>query len=311
MRCTVRKIWYYLIVIKKDKNKNNFLYQGGYRKLSKSVLAGSLATAGIVLGAIAPAITAQAATGSGKTNADGSVTYQDPTTKVGALGDKDSSLAIAFDEMDTDGTTVKTVGQASAQSNANVTVQSGLLTLDSVPDFGFANAAEGTTVALDNNNYDDKAADSQGTDKLTVTESRTGEPGFSVDASISTFTPKGATDQTGAKPYILNLASTRLKDDKGGSVGTQGAVNTGDINISGDSTNTNSTSAASGTVINLTKGSYKPGAINASFNKDADDAFLNLDKGKTTGTTTGTKSYNATITWTLTAAPKTTTEAGK
>lgn len=281
-------------------------------KLSKSVLAGSLATAGIVLGAIAPAITAQAATGTGKIDDKGNVTYQDPTTDVGALGDSDSKMAIAFT-----GSEAGQDGQASATSNANVTVQSGLLTLDAVPDFGFANAAEGTTVALANNDKNGStAADSQGKGVLTITESRQNQPGFTVDASISKFA--NIADKNDTKPYILNLTPTELKNDKGGKITDGTKKMTNEINISGDPSSTVSTTnpavAASGTLIDLGAGTYNAGSINASFTTADDDAFLNLDNGTPASgakDSNSSKSYNATITWTLKAKAASDSEVGK
>ena len=299
MRCTVRKIWYYLIVIKKDKNKNNFLYQGGYiMKLSKSVLAGSLATAGIVLGAIAPTITAQAATSTGATDENGNVTYK-AGTDVGPLGGEDSKLAIAFDSADGKGD-----GQATADSNANVKVQTGLLTLDAVPDFGFGNAAEGTTVALDNNDKNgSNATDSQGQDKLTVTDSRSDAPGFTVDAAITKFVEVGTTDATKGKAYTLNLNKAKLLNDKGDNVSANGVAYTNVAQLVG---NADGTTGDTDNVITLAKGSYNPGPINASFNKDAGNATLNLNDVTDPATGSNVKSYNATITWTLkTLATKT------
>lgn len=127
MKCTECKICYYLIVIKKEKNKKIiFLYQGGYiMKLSRNVLVGSLATAGMVLGAVAPAVTAQAATSTGKIDSTtGSVT---PSTSfnIGNLNNPDDGqLAIAMDSADG-----KTPGTATATSNAAVKVVSGVLVL--------------------------------------------------------------------------------------------------------------------------------------------------------------------------------------
>lgn len=292
MRCTVRKICYYLIVIKKDKNKNNFLYQGGYiMKLSKSVLAGSLATAGIVLGAIAPAVTAQAATATGATANDGTVTYK-AGTNVGPLGGEDSKLAIAFDSAEGKGD-----GEASAESNANVKVQSGLLTLDAVPDFGFANAAEGTTVALDNNDTNGHpATDSEGQDKLTVTDSRAGAPGFTVDAAITKFLAEGSTDATKGKAYTLNLGQAKLLNDKGDNVSTNGVALTNEAHLVGKA---DGTTGDTSNVISLDKDTYNNGPINASFNKDAGNATLNLNDTSDPAAGNGVKSYNATITWTL------------
>ncbi|CAJ2231467.1 WxL domain-containing protein [Companilactobacillus paralimentarius] len=269
-------------------------------KLSKSVLAGSLATAGIVLGAIAPAVTAQAATTSAKYNS--TTKAYEPTTDLekgedaGALGASDSNLAIAYDAGDG-----KTVGSATAQSNANVTVQSGLLTLDAVPDFGFGNAAEGTTVALANNDVNgNPATDSQGQGKLTVTESRKNAPGFTLNASISDFTNKA--DSSDTKAYSLNLKPTELKDDQGASISTGLKLMTNDITINSADT------GAGKALIDLKPESYNDGPINASFTTAENDAMLDL---KTADGTTGgdaknssTKSYNATVTWTLTAKPQ-------
>ncbi|GEO58542.1 WxL domain-containing protein [Companilactobacillus bobalius] len=267
-------------------------------KLSKSVLAGSLATAGIVLGAIAPTITAQAATSSGATAADGTVSYK-AGTDVGPLGGSDSKLAIAYDET-TDGKTTA-VGEASAQSNANVKVQSGLLTLDSVPDFGFGNAAIGTTVALDSNNRDDSATDSQDKGVLTVTDSRTDAPGFTVDAAITNFFA-GSDDKTG-QPFVLNLQKTQLKNDKGGDVSADGPRYTTGINIAGAANkagSADSTAPEASTMIDLDKGTYTDGPINASFTPTDKNTYLNLatDTPATSGKD-GVQSYNATITWTL------------
>ena len=229
----------------------------------------------------------------------GNVTYQ-KDTDVGALGN--GKLAIAFDQTD-ENDKVTAVGQATAESNANVQVQSGLLTLDAVPDFGFANAAEGTTVALDNNEKNGSTAtDSQGKGVLTVTDSRKDQPGFTVNASISKFA--NVNDETDLKPYILNLTPTELKNDKDESVSASATpLLTKTINISGDSDTTESDEdAAQGTVMDLEAGKYNAGAINASFTADDKDAFLNLDAGKpdpAAKDTNSAKSYNATITWTL------------
>ncbi|TGD22814.1 hypothetical protein EGT49_07770 [Companilactobacillus suantsaicola] len=260
-------------------------------KLSKSVLAGSLATAGIVLGAIAPAVTAQAATGTGDQAADGSVTYNKDGVDVGKLGSGKLAIAYAGDAEGQE-------GKATAESNANVTVQSGLLTLDAVPDFGFANAAEGTTVALDNNDTNgNPATDSQGKGVLTVTESRAKEPGFTLGASITKFA--NVDDSTDTKAYTLNLKPTELKNDKGESIATGAtALNTKDMSITGGATGT------ADNLIDLEGGTYNAGPINASFTADDKNAFLDLTDPSSTGSDkNGVKSYNATITWTLTSQP--------
>src|SRR5699024_5475450 len=75
-------------------------------------------------------------------------------------------LAIAYD----DGAGVQ--GTASMDSNANVKVATGVLVLDAVPDFGFGTGAFGTTVNLKDNNYDEKADDSNNNSSVRIIESR-------------------------------------------------------------------------------------------------------------------------------------------
>ena len=86
----------------------------------------------MVLGAVAPAVTAQAATTSGKFDENGKLQQVTPNENVNGLGSENAGLAIAYDAGDG-----STVGTATAESNANVNVVSGILTLDAVPDFGF------------------------------------------------------------------------------------------------------------------------------------------------------------------------------
>ncbi|WP_363473029.1 WxL domain-containing protein [Companilactobacillus musae] len=263
-------------------------------KLSKNVLVGSLATVGMVLGAIAPALTAQAATTTGKVNNDGSVTKVDgfPTPADAA---QNGGLAIAYDAGN--GTDA---GSATMASNANVKVVSGLLVLDAVPDFGFGSAAAGTTVGLVNNQYAQKEADSTNADAVKVTESRTAAPGFTLGAQISNFT--SANDTTG-QAYTLNLQPTSLTDDQGNSVSS---VQTNNVSLSGADSDP-------ATLVDLAAGSYKEGQVNASFKPGDKNVFLTLgkDASTTTADKASVKAYNAKITWTLTAKPsKTTTPAG-
>lgn len=96
-------------------------------KLSSKVLAGSLASAGMVLSLVAPALTAQAATTSGEFDSTGAL--QNKTSDVGSLTTDGHALAIAYDSMPKDDTPA-TYGTATATSNANVNVISGILVLD-------------------------------------------------------------------------------------------------------------------------------------------------------------------------------------
>ena len=302
MRYTACKICYYLIVIKKDKNKtkNNFLYQGGYiMKLSSKVFAGTLASAGMVLSLVAPALTAQAAQTTGKVNDDGTVEKVDgfPAT---ADASKNGGLAIAYDAGDG-----STVGTASMDSNANVKVADGVLILDAVPDFGFGTAAIGSKVNLQDNNYDTKEEDSNNNDAVKIIESRKQAGGFQLDAAITGFSAEGVDK---VQPFTLTLGKTALVDGDGNNVTTAStgnaandALETTEQSITGKDDGSLGTP---GTIADLDKGSYKTGVINASFAPSDKNVSLDLSKGTTIdGTTPSVKSYNAKITWTLTAKP--------
>ena len=265
-------------------------------KLSRNVLVGSLATVGMVLGAVAPAVTAQAATTSGVVGSDGSVTgtkASDGKTFEQVPAEGNGDLAIAYDNGD--GTTV---GSATMESNANVKVVNGLLVLNAVPDFGFGSAAMGTKVGLENNKYDQPAADSTNADAVKITESRAGAPGFSLSAQIGKFSTTGDEQN-----FTLSLLPTALTDSDGKSAST---VKTNSVNLEG-------TDTAASPLIDLAAGSYNVGQVNASFAPSDKNVFLKL--GDTASSTTpdkaSVKSYNANITWTLTAKPtQTETPAG-
>lgn len=269
-------------------------------KLSRNVLVGSLATAGMVLGALAPALTAQAATTSGTVDpstgkVSGTVDSETGKYKTSATDSlPDGGLAIAYDDGTTD-----TIGEASAQSNANVKVVDGLLVLDQVPDFGFGTAAMGSTVDLNNNKYNDQATDSENASAVKVIESRSGQPGFTLNASMSPFTD-GST--AAGKAFTMTLNPVGLTNDEGANVANEGAsLKTEEAPITASAT------AAPQTVIDLASGTYKAGSINATYSTP-DSASLKLVDG-TNGSTSSdakdaaVKSYNSTITWTLAAKP--------
>ena len=258
-------------------------------KLSRNVLVGSLATVGMVLGAVAPAVTAQAATTSGKF-VDGKLT-QVQDENVNGLGSENAGLAIAYDAGDG-----STVGSATATSNANVNVVSGILTLDAVPDFGFGTAAAGTTVNLKNNNASSTstAEDSQNQGLLSVTESRAGAPGFTLGAVLGQFT----SGTESANDFELTLAPTALLDDEGNNVSTGADLKTDEATLKSDG-------KTSGQIMNLTAGKYNTGAINASFTAADKNAKLKVSGSATGAKEASSKSYDSTITWTLTAKPST------
>lgn len=259
-------------------------------KLSRNVLVGSLATAGMVLGAVAPALTAQAATTSGEFDSTGKLQQVTPNKDVNGLGTANAGLAIAYDAGDG-----STAGTATAESNANVKVVSGILTLDAVPDLGFGTAAAGSTVNLKNNTADKSAEDSQNQGLLTVTESRAGAPGFTLSAGLTPFND-GTADAT--DPFTLQLKATPLKGDDGANVSNGADLSTSDASILADGND-------SGEVMNLKAGAYKTGAINASFTAADKDAMLKVTGAPTGAKEATNKSYNSTITWTLKATPST------
>ncbi|WP_166667243.1 WxL domain-containing protein [Companilactobacillus nuruki] len=267
-------------------------------KLSSKVLAGSLASAGMVLSLVAPALTAQAAQTSATVGTDGTVTGNTVADGKYALSSTDKSLpngglAIAYDNGKT-----TDVGSATAESNANVKVINGLLVLDQVPDFGFGTAALGSTVNLNNNKYDDQATDSENASAVKVIESRQNQPGFTLGAQMTAF--KSGSD---SQAFVMTLNPTDLVDDNGDNVST----------VTGTSLKTDEAQITAGTtsdttIADLAKGSYKNGTISADYSK-ATSAKLNLVTNPASNggdpSKASVKSYNSTITWTLTAKPTT------
>lgn len=269
-------------------------------KLSSKVLAGSLASAGMVLSLVAPALTAQAATTSATVDSTtGKVTGNAATDGKFATSTTDKTLpegglAIAYDNG-----TDNTIGAASAQSNANVQVIDGLLVLKQVPDFGFGTAALGSTVNLDNNKYNEAGTDSQNASAVKVIESRADQPGFTLGAQMTNFV--STSDSTDTKQFVMTLNPTALTDDDGNNVSTVTGTNLQSekaVITAGGTTDTE--------IANLAKGSYKNGTISADFSTP-ESASLNL---ATNPASTGTdpknasvKTYNSFITWTLTAKP--------
>lgn len=94
-----------------------------------------------------------------------------------------------------------------------------------------------------------------------------------------------------------NVTGTKASDGKSAST-----VKTNSVNLEG-------TDTAASPLIDLAAGSYNVGQINASFAPSDKNVFLKL--GDTASSTTpdkaSVKSYNANITWTLTAKPTKTT----
>jgi len=296
-------------------------------KLSRNVLVGSLATAGMVLGAVAPALTAQAATTTGSVNSKGEVERVDKTD-IGALPGNDK-LAIAYN---TDPAGEKPDGEATATSNAAVNVISGILVLNAVPDFNFGSAVSGQTKDLVDNTKDpstmsaeNKAANVDGNDqgKLSVSESRdVGDKkaqGFTLSAALGAFTDKegnvAGEAASSANPFILNLASVPVTDGQNTiSNGTKGDLTTDAQPLTSSTDKT--TVGKSATILDLTNGdaAYKQGeyvaeftpAVTSGADKKAAGATLGIPDLGETGDSAKVQSLNASIVWTLAAKANTT-----
>jgi len=297
-------------------------------KLSSRVLAGSLASAGMVLSLVAPAITAQAARTSGVTGADGSTVEQTKSTDAdgmegaGQLGK--GNLAIAYTSADNTKT-----GPAAAYSNASVDVVSGVLVLDQVPDFNFGTAASGSVKGLQDNSKGSQttteatenaagtaAVDGNSEGNLQVIESRDTLSGFTVSAALGQFKDTDEKPVTTTDPFILNLKPANMtlngEDYKNGKVNYQ----TDSANISSDATSDPDTAVTQPTakaapVMDVKAGQtgYEAGTYAAQLNSDK---FVSLSVPSGIGKgTQAVKSMNATITWTLAAKPTTATPEAK
>lgn len=250
----------------------------------------------MVLGAVAPAVTANAATTTGKVDDDGNVTAVDDLKTPQPAADN-GGLAIAYDGG------ADQLGSATMDSNANVKIADGVLMLDAVPDFGFGTGAIGSKVNLQENKYDTQE-DSNNNSAVRIIESRKSAAGFNLDAAITGFSSSDAT--AAVQPFELTLGKAALVDGDGNNVTTAdtGSAAKDDLyttekSISGTDKDTPGEKA---TILSLAKDQYKTGVINMSFAPEDKNVSLNLASDKTlSGEKPTVKSYNAKITWTLTA----------
>ena len=280
-------------------------------KLSRNVLVGSLAVTGMVLGAVAPAVTAQAATSTGKIDSTTGAVTPSASYNIGNLNNPDDGqLAIAMDNGDTEGT-------ATATSNAAVKVVSGVLVLNQVPDFNFGTAVSGQTKDLVDNTRPDEATNVDGNESgiLSVLESREiGEgkaTGFDLSAQLGQFVDSQNNALAGAGAFTLNLAALPISDG-------QDTIS----NAAGTKLMTKAAELASATkageygtsqsVMNVStakdKESYKDGEYRAQYlaaDKSADGkagASLKIADG-ISNSAASVKSLNAPIVWTLKTTP--------
>ncbi|CAJ1182812.1 WxL domain-containing protein [Companilactobacillus nantensis] len=274
-------------------------------KLSRNVLVGSLAVSGMVLGAIAPAMTAQAATSTGVIGSDGTVTHTDTPQNIGDLNNPENGqLAIAMDKTEGDGS-----GVATATSNAAVKVVTGVLVLDQVPDFNFGTAVSGQQKDLVDNTRpaDAKSVDGNADGNLSVLESRdvTKTNGFTLTAQLGQFTDANGNPVSGDGAFTLNLLSQpvsngkeTITDDSGNQLTTQAAA------LKSSTTTPSSVGAAADVMtIDNKSTAYKAGQYLAKFNSASTSADkkagANLVIPNISDHSAAVKSLNAPITWTL------------
>lgn len=236
------------------------------------------------------------------------------------------SLAIAYSSnttptteaasTDTSSNTTTTKADGSpATSTVSVTVLSGILTLEAVPDFNFGTMTVGSIGKLKSNvvNTDGFTVD-DGTNTSDATAGRDGNtdgtlsvidsrnnlkdmPGFTLSAAIGKLNPTN-TDGGSTLDAILHLNPMPLVNEENNNVSNSATpLKTDKISVS-------SVTGNSAPVMNLTKGSYNGGLIKATFNTP-DSASLEIPN-TADNTKTSAKNMNAVVTWTLNAAPATT-----
>jgi len=206
----------------------------------------------------------------------------------------------------------------SPETTVSVTVVSGVLTLDAVPDFNFGTMAKGTTVKLKNNVADTSGfqAEKIGQDGtvnspegyLQMTDSRNltnpeDMPGFTLTASMGKLMTSDydATAGTGSSlDAILHLSALSLKDTDNNNVSNSG------VDLKTEAAKISSTDDTPQTIIDMKRASYKPGVIRAQYNTPDSASLTSMSDG-TTSTDASSKNMNAVITWTLTANPTVTT----
>lgn len=222
-----------------------------------------MAVCGILLGTVAPT-TAYAAT-----SADGTKTSLSHNGMAEATPDN----------------------PATAQSDASVTVVSGFLTLEQVPDFSFGRVMENTTARLQQGT---SAIDDDGNQDgiLRVTESRKDNAGFDVTAKMDDFTND---KDVVSKGFVLNLNPVAFIN---ASNGDYSGIQTGKVSLDADKEKT---------VLSATKENKLQGTYQAKYS-DSKDASLVVPKdtsSKDSGKTA--TSYKGKITWTLNAKAEGTT----
>ncbi|AKP68053.1 WxL domain-containing protein [Companilactobacillus ginsenosidimutans] len=251
-------------------------------KYSKTALLSTIAAAGMVISGIAPQ-TVSAATSA----------YDNE----GKLVTGGQSVNIA------DGAYSDPTQGAKATSTANVTVISGFLSLEAVPDFSFGRAISGSIAKLDqgeehaipseDGNSDGILRVVESRDKKTSSDtssSKATNQGFEVTATIGKFT---GDDNKPVDGFILNLAPQSFNNTDGKPSGLSTKALT--LNPDNDST-------ATGSILNVKDTDEVKGSYQAVFNS-ANAATLKVPDAATAGKDgkDGISKYKGVITWTLNA----------
>lgn len=252
---------------------------------------------------LSPLTTAQAATKALQVQND----TNSITTTYSALPESESTAVAESDTTTSDSTTDD--GNTTAQSNVSVTVLSGILTLEAVPNFNFGSLMANSTGKLKSNTTDTtgftngSTAGIDGNDDglLEVIDSRnmtSDMPGFTLTASMGPLKTID-TDTSADLDAILYLSAIPLLN------GNQQNISNSSKDLSTQAATIDSTKQdAPATVMNLEKGSYNAGIVSAKFNTP-DSAKLHVG-GTNDGTEQSAKKRNAVITWTLSAKPSVT-----
>ncbi|WP_368790651.1 WxL domain-containing protein [Companilactobacillus farciminis] len=250
---------------------------------------------------LSPLTTAQAATAIQVQNDTKSTYNALPGSDSGSTPVAESDTVTSSDSATGDGTT--------ASSNVSVTVLSGILTLEAVPNFNFGSLMANSTGKLKSNTTDTTGftngttAGIDGNDDglLEVIDSRnmtSDMPGFTLTASMGPLKTID-TDTSADLDAILYLSAIPLLN------GDQQNVSNSSKDLSTQAATIDSTKQdAPATVMNLEKGSYNAGIVSAKFNTP-DSAKLHVG-GTNNGTEQSSKKRNAVITWTLSAKPSVT-----
>lgn len=243
-------------------------------KITRTALVSSIAAVGMVIGGIAP-------------------------TTVNAA----DATELNFNNGKLITSTKENAGQA--YSTANVTVISGFLTLEKVPNFSFVKAQAGTDTKLDTSNKletSNKALNDDGNNQglLQITESRSGteNKGFDLTAQLGEFKEsdgKAATLKDGSKESAFSLKLNSVK-----------ATNLSDKNSNMTTKEANLVAGGDAASVLSAKAGNGAGTYQAMFT-DPSSALLKVSKDLVTSSSSTTNggqnetSYTGQITWTLTA----------